>query len=256
MQDLERQVRLRLRNPRVSCNRRQPIATHSYFLKLQRQIKSIKQKGKVKDTQPHYNIMVQHKVPEQYRFEEDEKIVTLRNRPNKLSRERKDVSMPFVDQGNEVYQGNEVVHDNDDEIILPEVLDYVNIKYGTPRAQLKKLTEQGSYETVNVDTSGIGSGPIIKCPVESQVLLPTPYHESSSTVSSLSSDSAKLSTHKRRSSCENAIINKVVTDIASTSSFHSLESRLVYESGQVAFMGGLEFESRFESGNLLKAFQM
>lgn len=156
-----------------------------------------------------------------------------------LNKELKDASLPSGSQ-NAIRLSGSKVHD-DTEIFLPEVLDYVNLKYGTPRAQLKKLTEQGYYETVNIDTSGIGLGPIIKCPVESQVLLPTPNHR-------------KHKPTPRNTSENTALLTKDAEDQVKKG---STGSKLVYENGQVAYCrDGLEFESRFESGNLLKAFQM
>ena len=119
---------------------------------------------------------------------------------------------------------------NQGEFSLPQVLEYVSVKYGVPRIQLNKLNTDGHYATVAINTSDDGSGPIIKCPLESRVILPTPCHKK--TVSQANAE----------------VGHDVPPDV--------MNSSMVNEGGHVAFVNGLEFESRFESGNLLKVVQM
>lgn len=143
---------------------------------------------------------------------------------------------------------------NDEVIALPGILDYVNIKYGTPRTQLKNLSEKGFFETVVVDTSGVGSGPVIHCPVESHVYLPTPKHKNCGTT--LHDHRNKMIGVNQVPICDNSSTDAKLTF---TLPLPSSGGRLVYGSEQEkqnAFMGCLEFESRFESGNLFQAFQL
>ena len=122
--------------------------------------------------------------------------------------------------------------------VLSRVFSYVNGKYGVARSQLKHLVEDGNYKTITIDSSGVGYGPNIKCPVESNLCLATPHH-------------GVLELSK----------NADLEDIPEMTSLSSSITRdeLVYSSSDgiaTPSIVGLEFESRFESGNLLQAFQL
>lgn len=132
-----------------------------------------------------------------------------------------------------------------EEIELSGAFYYVNVKYGTPNTQLRNLLEKGCYEAVLVDTSGVGSGPKIKCPVEAHVYLPTPTHKVCEQPNPLNK------------SC----IVAATGDFAPVSGIgqtYRNQPKLVYASGnetKTGPAGSLQFESRFESGNLMQAFQ-
>ncbi len=55
--------------------------------------------------------------------------------------------------------------------------DYVHSKYGVPKEQLSHMLTQQGLESRTVDTSGCGRGPLIRVPIEASVLLPTPTHD-------------------------------------------------------------------------------
>ena len=118
---------------------------------------------------------------------------------------------------------------------------YVHAKYGTPRTQLQNLSEKGSYKTTTIDSSGIGSGPMLNYPVEALICLPTPRHNCGG-------------------SCdqeEKCTVN--TTDETDTSVAHLTSGKLIYTTGQETdheVIGGLQFESRFESGNLSQAIRL
>lgn len=130
------------------------------------------------------------------------------------------------------------------EIILPGILDYVHVKYGTPRLQLKSLSERGQYQTNSIDTSGCGAGPEIRCPVESHVHFATPHHQSQSesvqhceTVTSRTPGAVE----------EHPVVAAAVPNM----------EHLIYSTGgELAVTGDLQFESRFESGNLQRVYQL
>lgn len=124
---------------------------------------------------------------------------------------------------------------------LPRVLDYVNIKYGTSRTQLRNLSEKGCYDTILVDSSGVGSGPNIKCPVEAHVYLPTPNHKT-----------CEPSVTAIRVSCD-------VKPVSEENLNYGTKVKPVYERGEETkpvSTRSLQFESRFESGNLMQAFEL
>ena len=54
--------------------------------------------------------------------------------------------------------------------------DYVHSKYGVPTEQLSHVLTQQGLNSRTVDTSGCGRGPLIRVPIEASVLLPTPTH--------------------------------------------------------------------------------
>lgn len=119
----------------------------------------------------------------------------------------------------------------------PGIFNYVHSKYGTPRTQLQSLSENGSYETTTIDSSGVGSGPMLNYPVEALVCLPTPRHNFGS-----------------NPSCDQEENN---TSVAPPT---SRISKSVYATGhetdQEVIGQGLQFESRFESGNLAQAIRL
>lgn len=126
-------------------------------------------------------------------------------------------------------------------IDLPGVFDYVNIKYGTSRTQLRNLLEKGCYDTVRIDSSGLGSGPNIKCPVEAHVNLPTPNHK---TFESTQSNMTAMGV-----SCDGQPVSEE----------NPSNGTLVYERGKETkpiSTRTLQFESRFECGNLMQAFEL
>ncbi len=136
---------------------------------------------------------------------------------------------------------------SDEAIQLLGIYEYVHDKYGTPRKQLKNLVEKGFYETKVIDTSGMGSGPNIMCPTESHIILATPNLETTHLNST-----NKLAPNP----CNKLADHGATTSLNSTLPLNSL----VFASGQeieaTLKCNTLEFESRFESGNLSKAFQM
>lgn len=123
---------------------------------------------------------------------------------------------------------------------LPGVLEYVHMKYGTPYSQLKVLSESGHFKTNAVDTSGKGLGPTIKCPIESQVCLPTPSH-------------AQLKKVGRKKATLGGM--PLPASIDSTS-LMGPELHIAKTDMDLKCSGKLEFESRFESGNLWKTSQV
>lgn len=138
--------------------------------------------------------------------------------------------------------------DDADEIELSGVFDYVNVKYGTPKTQLTNLLENGCYKTVLVDSSGAGCGPNIKCPVEARVCLPTPSHKICEQPNPLNKSSIVAAMG----------VFSPVSEVRQASS-HRTQPKLVYVSGKETKTGpteSLQFESRFESGNLHQVFQL
>ena len=127
----------------------------------------------------------------------------------------------------------------DDAINLPAIFDYINIKYGVPRTQLRNLSEKGCYNTFLNDSSGVGAGPNIKYPVEACVHFPTPNH---------------LKTNCKPSTTIPSINSSELTTIHCKT-----KAKLVYtteEEVKAVPKGSLRFESRFESGNLYQAHQL
>ena len=131
--------------------------------------------------------------------------------------------------------------EDDDPIQLSGVLEYVNSKYGVPKKQLKSLFEMGHYETHVIDSSGKGSGPHIKFPLESHICLPTPNHESTLLLEN-TPETPQMCTARKCSTLPRVNANSLVY-----ASEHN-DVRMKHNT--------LEFESRFESGNLSQAFQM
>lgn len=136
----------------------------------------------------------------------------------------------------------------EEELKLPGIFQYVNSKYGAPQKQLKNLLEKGCYDTRVIDTSGVGTGPNIKCPVESNIFLPTPSHGNGQLSSDPCSKPLDVPATHFPDTTEKA---------AQCSIFP-----LVFTCGhEIPFERGvgpntLKFESRFESGNLSRALQM
>lgn len=151
-------------------------------------------------------------------------------------------------------KGNEISNKNiksaSQFINLSGLLQYVNSKYGAPRAQLKNLSEAGHYQTAIIDTSGIGNGPCIRHPVESNIFLSTPKHI---TMPYKVKNEEGTVIHKVKRKEETFAANGL--NRASASLLPS--GQLVYTTGEEETVrGDLEFESRFESGNLKQAIQM
>jgi hypothetical protein len=153
-----------------------------------------------------------------------------------------------------------------EDIELPEVFNYVNIKYGAPKAQLRNLLEQGYYDTILHDSSGVGAGPNIKYPVEAPVFFPTPYHGSkceslgSSFEVRVTSDVMSIpeETLYHGNQAKLVYATKVAGKVRTTEYVAARDKRTVVakEKEKPASIGSLQFESRFESGNLFQAFQM
>ena len=122
--------------------------------------------------------------------------------------------------------------------VLSGVFNYVNDKYGVARSQLRHLVEDGNYNTITIDSSGVGSGPNIKCPVESYLCLATPHH-----------GVLELNKNEKETDLE---------DIPVMTSCITRDMLIYSSSGGISTPSvvGLQFESRFESGNLLQAFQL
>ncbi len=137
----------------------------------------------------------------------------------------------------------------EDVVHLSELMDYVHKKYGIPKYQLKQLLKRGVYETNILDTSSgeecIGPCPTIRCPVESHVCLATPNHDDSTLPHDDVNDVRPTS-------------RLVHGDHECDTSLPSISPRgkLVYSTGKYEDqqnVGNLNFESKFESGNLQKA---
>ena len=141
----------------------------------------------------------------------------------------------------------QTIHANSDVTILSGIMDYVHSKYGTPKAQLKKLSKMGCYETNAIDTSGVGTGPTIKCPIESHICLSTPNLEHYSR-----HQSSKIISQQEARGHHVCAARQMVSASADSS-----RSRLIYSSEQeIIVTKNLEFESKFESGNLQQAYEL
>lgn len=125
------------------------------------------------------------------------------------------------------------------------LMHYVSCKYGTPVDQLQRLSATGTFNTISIDSSSCGRGPFIHCPPEADICLPTPNHLlnlSSPVVFPLNSTDTPVQSYDvHRTEREDG-------DRAVSSSSHS--------SADAEFTPELKFESRFEGGNLQKAVKM
>lgn len=156
--------------------------------------------------------------------------------------------------------------------------EYVNVKYGVPSDQLLHLSSTGSFRTRVVDTAGLGGGPFIHVPVEANILFPTPSHVSScSLLKSLSPDHDNSSSQFKSSKtnhghvqvegsiwCQSNSLMPAGQDNTKASSIQSTPfvfgtKQIVYSGGAkdvVTSHNGLQFEARFEGGNLQQAVQV
>ena len=153
------------------------------------------------------------------------------------------------------------------DFLCPEVLNYVNSKYGTPSEQLDSLQQVGKFLGVQFDSSGDKTGPLIHCPPEANLCVPTPkhmktasYHEQidcsqlphSSTNLSLSEYPPKCSEPEFTAVSERRIVFNKTESRYAPDTLHSLPGREDGKRVDSQHTSGKElvFESRFESGNL------
>ncbi len=120
---------------------------------------------------------------------------------------------------------------------LSGIYEYVHDKYGCPYSQLLLVAKSQSFQTSVIDTSGCGKGPLIRSPVESNICLGTPKHFYIDS----KKDKVKPTVIHRKSS---------LTQEASSRDDKSKKCN------RANAKGTLEFESRFESGNLWKVSPM
>ena len=142
---------------------------------------------------------------------------------------------------------------------LTGIYEYVHQKYGCPHSQLSLLSKSKRFKTRSLDTSGCGCGPIINSPIESKISLSTPKHfdcicESESRVG----PSPDCSHFVRRHDCD--VHNKdnkghrpPPTCLRSGKRNNSNDNS---RNKEYVLTEQLEFESKFESGNLWKTSQM
>lgn len=171
---------------------------------------------------------------------------------------------------------------------------YVNSKYGMPLDQLSHVLNERVMSTRAVDTSGNGQGPVILIPIEVDITLPTPTHNTptSHTTSTLD-HTTSLATHA--TICSKFKVSQSLQDTCDGSSAPdpqqtsfvpctpSLHRHTPYTSQRhtahtslrpishtsqrhtsfcrhrpmcTEFKDGLQFESRFEGGNLHRAQQV
>lgn len=158
--------------------------------------------------------------------------------------------------------------------------DYVHDKYGVPMEQLSHLLSTGLVNSIEVDTSGCGRGPLIRAPVEASLLLPTPVH-TPNTTSGLEPHTSHPSLTSHISHTSNTVHSAVSTENgtrttppthttqhpptphAPTAHLLTPHSHMVHHPStpltQVCSSDSqheLKFEARFESGNLDKAKPM
>ena len=120
-----------------------------------------------------------------------------------------------------------------------DVYEYLSAKYGIPIAQLKHLTKRGSYKT---KAMACGDGGSIRWPIEANIAVPTPKHTATCSNSSVQEDRALAN----GDGCEGGEGVR-------------RRGRQVYSCDGGGGGGGegvLEFEARFESGNLQQALQV
>ena len=145
---------------------------------------------------------------------------------------------------------------------LSKLYEYVHMKYGCPFSQLQRISRSQTFKTKPIDTSGCGIGPIIYSPVESNVSQCAPKH-------ALEAESRE----DKRHSCGDEYSHG---DICSRNGEHSqngenshdgsfdewechikkVEDTIQGLSRKKQGFSQLQFESNFESGNLLSASQM
>ena len=136
---------------------------------------------------------------------------------------------------------------------VPTMLRYVNTKYGTPVDQLQHLQSTGKFVSVSVDSSGCGKGPVVYCPPEANISLPTPTHCVCPSrmrhpfVSVASSDDVADGEMLEERDQLQGGGGTTLTEPANS-------DRTAKE--EEMFHGHLTFESCFEGGNLQQATQM
>jgi len=143
---------------------------------------------------------------------------------------------------------------------LSKLYEYVHKKYGCPRSQLQLIAHAQTFQTRAVDTSGCGDGTIIYSPVESSVSQPTPKHavemESETSVLEAVVEPPKgcsledECSHEDKCRYGNEFSHDVLFDEWEC---HDKNVEDIVQSSKSKKLGQLEFESNFESGNLLKA---
>lgn len=122
---------------------------------------------------------------------------------------------------------------------LSSRFQYVNSKYGTPVEHLDRLQATGSFMSVPVDSSGCGNGPVVYCPPEANISLPTPTHVVATVDHGATSGEAFHGRQREGEMCVTEPANGSVTT-------GDHEEHLTH----------LTFESSFEGGNLKEAIQM
>ena len=136
------------------------------------------------------------------------------------------------------------------------VSEYVNSKYGVPMEQLLHLTSTGSFQTHIIDSTGDGSGPFINVPLEANILFPTPQHVT--TASHFTSSHTPNIGDNTRVQPHSSIQNS--TNVPKDTPRSKPGARQVVYNGsssdRVCPSNGLQFEARFEGGNLQQAVQM
>lgn len=252
MQDLEYQVQLRLQIHSLyykQCS----TDINPRLLKLQKHVataqqSSVKTSSRLQSTysRPQHNIMpIVSKHPEISGLNQVVgSAISDQFIPSQM-KSKPAVAEKFEDHGSKHHTTQELYG----KMKEPGIFTYVHNKYGTPRTQLQNLSEKGCYETIAIDSSGVGSGPMLNYPVEALVCLPTPRHNFGPNISCDQKKKCTVNTDKT--------VFSEVTSVALPTS--RIRGKLVYATGQETdhdVIGGLQFESRFESGNLLKAIRL
>ena len=121
------------------------------------------------------------------------------------------------------------------------LMHYMSTKYGTPIEHLHNLSSSGTFKTVSFDSSSCGRGPIIRCPPEANLSLPTPTHlmSLSPTLFPLNTTDSCKTTHDIRCLRGEREVTKSVCECA--------------DGGGSTL--SLKFESSFEGGNLQQAIK-
>lgn len=261
MQDLEYQVQLRLRiNPLYDYYKRHSAVTYPHLIKLKKSASITTQRSK-RESKNECNPYQRHLLSEdnadaEHIVKDEMAIVGASEKPtDEITETHCTTKSDGCDGGNGGDADDDMNSDDAGAVDLCGVFNYVNTKYGVARTQLRKLTEKGCYDTVTVDTSGVGAGPNIRCPIESCILLPTPKLETQKPNPEIKSTCTANITTARHAT------TSVTSPSPSTSSpMHCIHrGKLVYKTGQETCLlpvGGLQFESRFECGNLSQAFQL
>lgn len=127
---------------------------------------------------------------------------------------------------------------------VPVLFQYMSSKYGTPIEHLQHLSSKGTFKTNQIDSSSSGDGPVIYCPHEANICLPTPLHlvNASPTLCPLmttdSGEACHVPPQIKRETRKGKTVYRSDGSIEAEATLH------------------LKFESRFEGGNLQRAIQM